>query len=66
MGAYLTLGITKDLINIAMQEGPQYARLLAFNDRGRQGLELNMTFHSFKNGLKHLLSSIILENLCII
>ncbi len=38
MGAYLTLGITKDLINIAMQDGPQYARLLAFNDRGRQWL----------------------------
>lgn len=38
MGAYLTLGITKDLINIAMDEGPQYARLLAFNDRGRQWL----------------------------
>lgn len=39
MGAYLTLGITKDLINIAMQDGPQYARLLAFNDRGRQWLK---------------------------
>ena len=38
MGAYLTLGITKDLINVAMNEGPQYARLLAFNDRGRQWL----------------------------
>ncbi|WP_295825920.1 nucleotidyltransferase family protein [uncultured Veillonella sp.] len=38
MGAYLTLGVTKDLINIAMDEGPQYARLLAFNDRGRQWL----------------------------
>lgn len=38
MGAYLTLGITKDLINIAMQDSPQYARLLAFNDRGRQWL----------------------------
>lgn len=38
MGAYLTLGITKDLINIAIDEGPQYARLLAFNDRGRQWL----------------------------
>ena len=38
MGAYLTLGITKDLINIAMDKGPQYARLLAFNDRGRQWL----------------------------
>ena len=38
MGAYLTLGITKDLINVAMDEGPQYARLLAFNDRGRQWL----------------------------
>ncbi|WP_295780610.1 nucleotidyltransferase family protein [uncultured Veillonella sp.] len=38
MGAYLTLGITKNLINIAMDEGPQYARLLAFNDRGRQWL----------------------------
>ena len=38
MGAYLTLGSTKDLINIAMQDGPQYARLLAFNDRGRQWL----------------------------
>ena len=39
MGAYLTLGITKNLINIAMQNGPQYARLLAFNDRGRQWLK---------------------------
>ena len=38
MGAYLTLGITKDLINVAIDEGPQYARLLAFNDRGRQWL----------------------------
>lgn len=38
MGAYLTLGITKDLINIAMDKGPQYARLLAFNDRGRKWL----------------------------
>ena len=38
MGAYLTLGITKNLINVAMDEGPQYARLLAFNDRGRQWL----------------------------
>lgn len=38
MGAYLTLEITKDLINIAMDKGPQYARLLAFNDRGRQWL----------------------------
>lgn len=38
MGAYLTLGITNDLINVAMDEGPQYARLLAFNDRGRQWL----------------------------
>lgn len=38
MGAYLTLGITKDLMNSAMDEGPQYARLLAFNDRGRQWL----------------------------
>lgn len=38
MGAYLTLGIAKDLINVAMDEGPQYARLLAFNDRGRQWL----------------------------
>ena len=38
MGTYLTLGITKDLMNSAMDEGPQYARLLAFNDRGRQWL----------------------------
>ena len=38
MGAYLALGITKDLINVAMDEGPQYARLLAFNDNGRQWL----------------------------
>ena len=38
MGAYLTLGIQKDLLQRAMQEGPQYARLLAFNDRGRQWL----------------------------
>ena len=38
MGAYLTLGIQKDLLQSAMQEGPQYARLLAFNDRGRQWL----------------------------
>ena len=38
MGAHLTLGITKNLINIAIDEGPQYARLLAFNDRGRQWL----------------------------
>ena len=38
MGTNLTLGITKDLMNSAMDEGPQYARLLAFNDRGRQWL----------------------------
>ena len=38
MGAYLTLGITKDVLQKAMEEGPQYARLLAFNDRGRQWL----------------------------
>ncbi|MBS5751798.1 MAG: nucleotidyltransferase family protein, partial [Veillonella parvula] len=34
MGAYLALGIQKDVLQNAMQEGPQYARLLAFNDRG--------------------------------
>ena len=38
MGAYLTLGIQKDLLQSAIQEAPQYARLLAFNDRGRQWL----------------------------
>ena len=38
MGAYLTLGITKDVLQNVMEEGPQYARLLAFNDRGRQWL----------------------------
>ena len=38
MGAYLTLGIQKDLLQSAIQEGPHYARLLAFNDRGRQWL----------------------------
>lgn len=38
MGAYLTLGIQKDLLQRAMKEGPQYARLLAFNDRGRRWL----------------------------
>jgi UPF0348 protein HMPREF1035_1864 len=38
MGTYLTLGITKDVLQNAMEEGPQYARLLAFNDRGRQWL----------------------------
>ena len=38
MGAYLTLGITKDVLQNAMEEGPQYAQLLAFNDRGRQWL----------------------------
>ena len=38
MGAYLTLGITKDVLQNAMEEGPQYARLLAFNNRGRQWL----------------------------
>ena len=38
MGAYLTLGITKDILQNAMEGGPQYARLLAFNDRGRQWL----------------------------
>lgn len=38
MGAYLTLGIQKDLLQSAIQESPQYARLLAFNDRGRQWL----------------------------
>ena len=38
MGAYLTLGITKDVLQNAMEVGPQYARLLAFNDRGRQWL----------------------------
>ena len=38
MGAYLTLGIQKDLLQSAIQESPQYARLLAFNDRGRRWL----------------------------
>ena len=38
MGAYLTLGIQKDLLQRAMKESPQYARLLSFNDRGRQWL----------------------------
>lgn len=38
MGAYLTLGVTKDVLQNAMEEGPQYARLLAFNNRGRQWL----------------------------
>ena len=38
MGAYLTLGITKDVLQNAIEEGPQYARLLAFNNRGRQWL----------------------------
>ena len=38
MGAYLTLGITKYILQNAMEEGPQYVRLLAFNDRGRQWL----------------------------
>ena len=38
MGAYLALGIQKNVLQNAMQEGPQYARLLAFNDRGRQWL----------------------------
>ena len=38
MGAYLTLGIKKDVLQNAIEEGPQYARLLAFNDRGRQWL----------------------------
>ena len=38
MGAYLTLGITKDVLQNAMEEGPQYARLLAFNNRSRQWL----------------------------
>ena len=38
MGAYLTLGITKDILQNAIEEGPQYARLLAFNDRGRHWL----------------------------
>ncbi|MDU2251381.1 nucleotidyltransferase family protein [Veillonella parvula] len=41
MGAYLTLGIQKDLLQRAMQEGPQYARLLAFNNRGRRWLRNN-------------------------
>ena len=66
MSAYLTLGITKDLINIAMQDGPQYARLLAFNDRGRQWLRTEHDIPLIQKWLKHLLSSIILENLCII
>lgn len=38
MGAYLTLGITKDILQNAMEADPQYARLLAFNNRGRQWL----------------------------
>ena len=38
MGAYLTLGIKKDVLQNAIEEGPQYARLLAFNHRGRQWL----------------------------
>ena len=38
MGAYLTLGIKKDVLQNAIEEGPQYARLLAFNNRGLQWL----------------------------
>lgn len=41
MGAYLALGIQKDVLQNAMQEGPQYARLLAFNNRGRRWLRNN-------------------------
>lgn len=39
MAAYGALGITKELMLKAHQEGPQYARLLAFNNKGRQWLK---------------------------
>ena len=38
LDVYKRQGITKDVLQNAMEEGPQYARLLAFNDRGRQWL----------------------------
>lgn len=43
MGAYLALGITKPLLRESQKQGPQYARLLAFNDRGRQWLQQEYT-----------------------
>lgn len=39
MAAYGALHITKELQRHAHIEGPQYARLLAFNNRGRQWLK---------------------------
>ena len=38
MAAYSLLDISKDLFQEAKDKGPSYARLLAFNDRGRQWL----------------------------
>lgn len=43
MAAYGALGITKEIMNRAHQEAPPYARLLAFNDSGRQWLKNKST-----------------------
>ena len=39
MAAYTLLGITKSLVQEAQAQGPLYARLLAFNHRGRTWLK---------------------------
>lgn len=39
MAAYTLLDVTKSLIQEAQDKGPQYARLLAFNNRGRTWLK---------------------------
>lgn len=41
MAAYSLLGIKKDLISKAQEQGPSYTRLLAFNEKGRQWLRTN-------------------------
>ena len=45
MGAYLTLGITKDVLQNAMAEGPQYARLLALTIEVVNGSVTNTKYH---------------------
>ena len=52
MGAYLTLGIQKDLLQSAIQESPQYARLLASNDRARHGRRNDFDIPLIQNGAK--------------
>ena len=46
----------KDVLQNAMEEGPQYARLLAFNDRGRQWLRNEYEIPLIQKWAKHLMN----------